>query len=147
MVSSRERWGKQWYEAGIRGGGKIRVFGYTMEDFSAWNEADLEKAAYPEPDAVTVDFNVVKAGTRVSHDFFIRNTGKNPLVVYAVDADRPGARCRGLEQPVPAGGEAVLHVDYDTTGEPDGENLLIVTLTTNSPRRPLVNLFFAGAIE
>ena len=147
VASSRERWGKQWYEAAIRGGGKIRVFGYTMEDFSVWSEADLESAAYPEPDGATADFNLVKAGTRVSHDYIIRNTGKSPLVVYAVDADRPGARCSGLERPVPAGGEAILHVDYDTTGESAGENLLIVTLTTNAPKRPIVNLFLAGAIK
>ena len=147
VVSSRERWGKHWYEADIAGGGKIRVFGYTMEDFSSWSDLEKAEAAFPEPDETTIDFGLVAAGTVVEHDYIIRNTGKRPLVLYAVDADHPGAKCTGLENPIPAGAEARLHVRYDTKGEPAGENLLIVTLTTNSPRRPLVNLFFAGAIR
>ena len=147
VVSSRDRWGKHWYEAGIVGGGEIRVFGYTMEDFSAWSDLEKAEAAFPEPDETTIDFGVVAAGTVVEHEYIIRNTGKRPLVIYAVDPDHAGAVCTGLEMPVPAGGEARLHVRYDTTGEPAGENLLIITLTTNAPKRPIVNLFFAGAIR
>lgn len=147
VVSSRDRWGKHWYEAAIAGGGRIRVFGYTMEDFSVWSDLEKAEAAFPEPDETTVDFGVVAAGTLVQQDYLIRNTGKSPLVLHAVDADHAGAICTGLEQPVPAGGEARLHVRYDTSGEPAGENLLIITLTTNAPRRPLVNLFLAGAIR
>lgn len=147
VVSSRERWGKQWYEADIAGGGKIRVFGYTMEDFSSWSDLDKAEAAFPDVDESTVDFGVVAAGTVVEHDYIIRNTGKRELVLHAVDADKSGARCSGIDRPVPAGGEARLHVRYDTAGEPSGENLLVVTLTTNAPRRPLLNLFFAGAVK
>lgn len=147
VVSSRERWGKNWYEADIVGGGKLRVFGYTMEDFSAWSDLEKAEAAFPEPDETTIDFGLVAAGTVVEHDYIIRNTGKRPLVLYAVDADHPGAKCTGLENPIPAGSEARLHVRYNTKGQPAGENLLIITLTTNAPRRPLVNLFFAGAIR
>jgi hypothetical protein len=38
-------------------------------------------------------------------------------------------------------------VDIDTSDMPEGEMLTIVTLTTNSPLRPIVNLFIAGWIE
>ena len=147
VVSSRDRWGKHWYEAGFVGGGSVRVFGYTMEDFSAWSDREKAEAAFPEPDETTFDFGVVAAGTVLEQDYIIRNTGKSPLVMYAVDADKSGAVCTGLEKPIPVGGEARLHVRYDTKGQPAGENLLIITLTTNAPRRPLVNLFFAGAVK
>lgn len=147
VVSSPERWGKHWYEAGITGGGKLRVFGYTMEDFSTWSDQKKAEAPFPEPDETTIDFGVVAAGTVVEHDYIIRNTGKSPLVAYAVDPDKDNVTCTGLETPVPAGAEARLHVRYDTKGQPAGENLLIITLTTNAPKRPLLNLFFAGAIR
>ena len=147
VVSSRDRWGKHWYGADIVGGGAIRVFGYTMEDFSSWSDLEKAEAAFPEPDETTFDFGVVSAGTVVEHDYIIRNTGKSPLVAYAVDPDKGNVTCTGLEKPVPAGAEARLHVRYDTKGQPAGENLLIITLTTNAPKRPLLNLFFAGAIH
>ena len=46
-----------------------------------------------------------------------------------------------------AGGVRTFKIDLDTTGMPAGEVLTIVTLTTNSPLRPIVNLFIAGYIE
>ena len=50
--------------------------------------------------------------------------------------------------PVAAPEETVrFTVTLDTKDLPKGEHLTIVTLTTNSPLRPIVNLFIAGWIE
>ncbi|MCQ2166068.1 MAG: hypothetical protein MJY49_01380 [Bacteroidales bacterium] len=40
-----------------------------------------------------------------------------------------------------------MTVTLDTKNLPKGEALVIVSLTTNSPQRPIVNLFFAGIID
>ena len=146
VVTSPDRWGMHWYEADIAGGGHLRVFAYTMADFSDWSERQVAEAAFPQPDRETAGFDVVPDGTVVSKDFVIRNTGKSPLVFYAVDPDHAGVRCSALPA-IPAGGQATLHVDYDTAGEPSGENLVLITLTTNAPKRPLFHLFLAGAIR
>ena len=45
------------------------------------------------------------------------------------------------------GEEVTFRVHLDTSDLPAGEHLTIVTLTTNSPLRPIVNLFIAGYIE
>ena len=45
------------------------------------------------------------------------------------------------------GDEVTFRVHLDTAGLPLGEHLTTVTLTTNSPSRPIVNLFIAGYIE
>ena len=48
---------------------------------------------------------------------------------------------------VKCGFEGSFTVHVDTTGMPAGETLVTVTLTTNSPSRPIVNLFITGYIE
>jgi hypothetical protein len=45
------------------------------------------------------------------------------------------------------GEEVTFRVHLETDNLPVGEHLTIVTLTTNSPLRPIVNLFIAGYIE
>ena len=40
-----------------------------------------------------------------------------------------------------------ITVNVDTADMPEGEMLVTVTLTTNSPSRPIVNLFLTGWIE
>ena len=43
--------------------------------------------------------------------------------------------------------KGTLSVSMDTSGMPKGECLIILTLTTNSPLRPIMNLFLTGWIE
>ena len=52
-----------------------------------------------------------------------------------------------LSEAFKAGGEGSFKVALNTSKLPVGEALVIVTLTTNSPLRPIVNLFIAGWIE
>lgn len=147
VQSDPSRWGKRWYTARLCGEAEIRVFGYTMGNFSDWSDAECAAASLPEPDETSFDFGVVPAGTLVRRQFHITNAGQSPLEIYAVDPDHAGVRCSGLERAIAPGEGADLQVEYDTTGEAPGENLVIITLTTNTPRRPLVNLFLAGAIK
>jgi len=140
-------WGKRWYYATLCGDAVISVFGYTMENFEGWTDEQRSAAALPQPDDTTVDFDVVPAGTLVRGRFRITNEGQSPLITHAIDADHQGVRCSGLEHPVLPGESAFLEVEYNTKEEAPGENLVIITLTTNTPLRPIVNLFLAGAIR
>jgi hypothetical protein len=47
---------------------------------------------------------------------------------------------------IPAGGKGSFQVELDTTGL-EGEVMVFINLVTNSPSRPIVNLFLVGAIE
>jgi hypothetical protein len=78
--------------------------------------------------------------------FTFQNVGKNPFGVYKVDIDAP----KWAHSRIPAtqpGDWTSFTVDIDTSDMPEGEMLTIVTLTTNSPLRPIVNLFIAGWIK
>ena len=66
--------------------------------------------------------------------------------VYKLDVDS----CCYSHSDIPAadpGEEISFRVHLDTKELPKGECLKIVTLTTNSPLRPIVNLFISGTLE
>ena len=68
------------------------------------------------------------------------------IVIYKVDVDTE----KWSHSDIPAakpGEEVKFRVHLDTAGLPAGETLAIVTLTTNSPLRPIVNLFITGWLE
>ena len=74
------------------------------------------------------------------------NMGRSAFKAYKIDVDAE----RFTHTPVPevtANSKGSFSVTLDTTGMPKGETLVIVTLTTNSPVRPIVNLFITGWIE
>ena len=91
-------------------------------------------------------FNRIKKGETIHAEFTLTNTGKSPFCVYKVDTD---ACCYSHSDiPVAAPGKKVtFRVHVDTENMPKGETLVLVTLTTNSPLRPIVNLFIAGWID
>lgn len=88
----------------------------------------------------------VKKGKVIHAEFTFTNEGKKPFGVYKVDIDA-GKWAHGRIPPTEPGGRTTFTVDVDTSDMPEGEMLTIVTLTTNSPLRPIVNLFIAGWIE
>lgn len=156
ISSDRDLWGKNTYYAvpvvngktfrGTDGSDKIDIWAFTKENFDALSDDDRANAARPMFDSSTWSFGKVKAGTVIHAEYKFRNQGKTPLKVYKVDADA----AKWSHGPIPdtaAGGITTFKVDLDTTGMPAGEVLTIVTLTTNSPLRPIVNLFIAGYIE
>ena len=152
VTADRSRWGKSWYYAEPVVGGKhykdaqIGIWAFIKENFAGMSQADRNKAAQPVFEASTFNFGKIKAGTPVEAVFQFTNSGKSPLVVHKADSDSPAAR-PGSIPTIPAGGKGTFKVPVDTGDLPKGETLIIITLTTNSPLRPLVNLFIAGAVE
>lgn len=156
ISADRDLWGKNTYWAsplvngkavkGPDGSDRIGIWAFTKENFDNLSDDDRAKAARPMFESSTWSFGKVKAGTVIHAEYTFRNQGKTPLKIYKVDADAE----KWSHGPVPdtaAGGVTSFKVDLDTTGMPEGEVLTIVTLTTNSPLRPIVNLFIAGYIE
>ncbi len=151
IKSERGIWGRNTYYATPVVGGKeykdaLSVTVFTKENFSDWTEAQKKAASNPMFNATTCNIGKVKAGSEVHASWTVANLGKSTFKTYKVDTDNPKAKCSAVPDVEP--GETIeIDADLDTSGIPDGELLVIVTLTTNSPKRPLVNLFIAGWIE
>lgn len=150
VTADRSKWGKNYYYATPVVNGKpqkkIGVWAFTKEDFSGWTEAQRANAAQPVFETNTYNFDVVKAGTKVEAVFNCKNNGKSDFVVYKIDADWEKTTVSPAASIAP-GKNGTYKITVDTTGMPEGENMIIVTMTTNTPSRPLVNLFIGGAVK
>lgn len=125
---------------------RIGVWVVIKEDFSALSREQKAAAANPMFESSTFTFGSVKPGTKVEATFALNNLGKSELIIYKADSD--SRRVSVTQAPsVKAGGKGTLMATLDTKGMPSGEALFIVTLTTNSPLRPLVNLYITGFIQ
>ena len=125
---------------------RIGVWAITKEDFSSLSRE--QRAAGPNPmfSSSTFTFGQVKAGTKVEAVFDASNIGKGELVIYKVDSD--SRRISVTQVPkIKAGGKGTLKATLDTKGMPSGEAFFILSLTTNSPLRPIVNLYVTGFIK
>ena len=149
--ASREKWGKNWYDAtivvdGKPQGGKVSFWAFTKENFDSLTKEEKARGARPMFTESTFSFGKVKKGSKVDAVFEVRNDGKEDFRIYKMDAD-----CKGLSwEAVPVlspGGTMLIKMTLDTSYMPVGESLAIITLTTNSPLRPIVNLFIAGWLE
>ena len=156
VSADRNLWGKNYYWAtpllngkaarSENGDSKLGVWAFTKENFSALSDSQKAKAARPTFKESTYSFGKVKKGTVVNAVYSFKNEGQNDFCVYAVNSD--AEKWSVGEIPTAKPGETVsFKVALDTSGMPAGETLTIVTLTTNSPLRPIVNLFIAGWIE
>ena len=156
VTASRDLWGKNSYMAtplingrsyaGSNGNNELTFNAFTKENFG--NISDAEKANGPMPKIKISTFSAgrLKRGQTIHAEFTIVNEGKKPFEVYKVDADANSWSHSSIPAIKP-GEKATLKVDINTSDMPDGEVLTIVTLTTNSPSRPIVNLFVAGVID
>lgn len=128
------------------GHGEIGFWGYTKEDFSGWTREQKSAGANPIFDNSTFSFNPVKAGTKIDVTFDYTNSGKSTLKFYKLDPDSSKVKVENASDVQP-GGKGKVRATLDTAGLPEGEVLIVVTITTNAPLRPLVNLYISGFIK
>ena len=149
VTSSRERWGKNYYYmtpvVNGRAQKRMSVWAFTKEDFSGWTKAQRDRAGQPSFENSTVQLGQVKDGIQTAR-FHVKNLGKSPLHIHKADADSPAASITRMPD-VPAGGKADYEVAVDVSKLPKGEFLIVIALTTDTPLRPLVNLFISGVKE
>jgi hypothetical protein len=154
--ASREKWGKNDYFATPVLNGKrytctngkenIGIWAFTKENFSHLTQEQKNNGPIPMFNESTFSFGKVKQGTIVHATYKMKNEGKEPFKVYKVDINA----CKWSHSTFPVvapGNETEFRVHLDTADMPKGESLTIVTLITNSPLRPIVNLFIAGWLE
>lgn len=142
-------YGKHIYTAtpvlnGKKAEGKIEVLTWTQESFVALSEAERKAAALPYFENSTFTFNTVKQGSIVEVVFPCTNRGKSAFHVFQADAD---VTLKTDTPDIAAGSKGSFRFTLDTSALPKGDTVIMVSLTTNSPSRPLVNLFITGVVE
>lgn len=156
VTSDREKWGKNnyWATPVLNGrvitengkAQKLAVWAFTKENFDNLSESEISKGSMPRFVSSTFNFGKAKVGSEIHATFTLKNEGKSCFCVHKVDVDA----CCYSHSDIPVadpGEEITFRVHLDTKDMHAGECLKIVTLTTNSPLRPIVNLFISGILE
>ena len=151
MAADPKLYGLNVYKAtpvlnGEKASAPIEVATWTQENFALWSNEDVKKGAIPAFETSTFSFPEVKAGTKITASFPLANNGASLFHIFKADADSPALTAESLPDIGPKG-KGKLVFTLDTTGLPEGDNVIMITLTTNSPQRPLVNLFVAGVVS
>lgn len=156
VTADRELWGRNYYWAtpvingksyrNSNNSSRIGIWAITKENFDKMTEDQKAKAARPHFETSTFSFGKAKKGEVIHAEFSFKNVGKTCFNVYKVDVDMESWSHSDIP-PAKPGEEVKFRVHLDTENLPVGETLAIVSLTTNSPLRPIVNLFIAGWLE
>ena len=146
-------WGKQRFEASFRLNGreqtdKLAITGVIKDNFENYSKSDLASAPAPVVDRSYFEFGDVKKGATVSASYTIKNKGKNPLVIHHIDGQTAATVQTKLPLTIKPGGKADVKVRLDTGAvDYEGEVIEILTVITNAPSKPILNLFITGNVQ
>ena len=152
LSSDRELWGNNVYVAtpvvnGKAAGKALVVKASTQENFALMSAEQRDSAPLPMFKNSTFDFGTVRKGEEEIKGYFeFENRGESAFHIYKADAES-GAVSFIPMQDVPAGGKGMVGFQLDTQILPEGECVIMISLVTNSPLRPVVNLFVAGIVK
>ncbi|MFA6676289.1 MAG: DUF1573 domain-containing protein [Bacteroidales bacterium] len=147
---SPQKWGNQKFSFSVKVNGieynkQISISALIKENFSKYSTSEKKNGAIPQFNKSAYNFGTCKAGDKLSDTFTLKNIGKEDLILYSFDSNKPGVTYEYIKKTIP-GGETKITLNIDTTGQ-KGEVLYIITIVTNSPIRPFVNLFVTGQVE
>ena len=151
VKADEKLWGKNLYSAtpvvnGRKAGKALTVSAFTQDNFALLTASERDQASLPMFTTSTFEFGTVGKGETVKGQFEFENRGKTPLHIYKADAEDNSLEAT-LPEDVAPSAKGKLEFRLETSGLPEGENVIMLTLTTNSPLRPVVNLFVAGIIK
>ncbi len=147
-----KKWGKSNYSSGLIVNGQkfpssIVVSGVIKDNFNSYTKQMVEKAPIPYIEKSYFEFGEVKKGRVFENEFVLKNTGKTDLVIYKFESEQGGVTFLTQTPVIIApGGKASVKIKFDTRSF-DGEVINVLTLVTNSPSKPLFNLFITGYVN
>ena len=139
-------WGRTSYElpVSVNGNeaGRMSAEFLLKPDFTGMPASKKAFAALPVFDKSSYTFSDVPAGEIINVSFRFVNNGREPFEIYASDANSENITVKYPENPTGPSDSGEIRVCVDTSDMMENsEKLYIITLITNSPSRPMVNLF------
>lgn len=147
-----EKYGRWLYTAtpvlnGQKADGSLEITTWTQENFAFLDQATRDKGPIPYFTGSTVNLGTASKGAKLTAEFTCTNRGKSALHFYKADAESPALTLAAPMPDVAPAKKGSVRFTLDTSLLETGENVIMVSLTTNSPLRPLVNLFVAVTLQ
>ncbi|MEN6618899.1 MAG: DUF1573 domain-containing protein [Rikenellaceae bacterium] len=146
---TQTNWGLTSYMAtpvinGKKASRKIVITATIREDFSNLTKTEIDQAPLPMASKSSFNFGTVSSGNKIDTTFEIKNLGKRDLIIHKIDINEKGVETTNPGK-IASGSTGKIIVKVNTAGH-FGEKIYILTLITNSPSRPIVNLLLTGEI-
>lgn len=148
---AQKSWGKVSFSTKFVINGKqyddlVTVQGVIKDNFTALTKEQINKAPVPASDRSYFEFGEVKQGKVVENTYYIKNKGKSDLIIYKIESEQKGVTLiTKCPIRIKAGSKETVKIKFDTKGF-EGEVINILTLITNSPSKPMMNLFITGNV-
>lgn len=128
---------------------EIRIDAMIKDNFGGLTKTDLASCPKLTVDKSYFEFGQITKGQILQESFTIRNKGKKTLKLYAIDPQTPGSvtsdACPVL---IPSGESYDLRIKFDSSKiNGTGEIVDVISIVTNDPDKPILNLFISGIIE
>ena len=147
-TGAKENWGNTKYSAevlynGTKAAEKITVEVMIIDNFNSLTKEQKNKASMVLAENSSFNFGTAEKGKSATATFNLRNTGHSPLVIHKIEHPKE------IKIKAPSTVEAGSKFTLEATATPakTGEAIYTITLVTNSPNRPLVNLFVTGTVK
>jgi len=133
---------------GVEAKEKFLINLIVLDDFSKLSKEEKNKAPMVLAKESSADIESLKSGKPEKVSFKIRNTGYSELLIRSIQCDAPSSSV-SLKAPESVAPGVYFNIDaqFKREGLPAGENVFTITFTTNSPQRPIVNLFVSVHCE
>ena len=145
-TGTKVNWGNTKYSAEVLSNGskspvKIEIEAMIVDNFSSLTKEEKNKASMVLAEKSSYNFGTVKKGSTATASFNLRNTGHSPLKIHKVE--HPAELTVTVPSVIQAGEKFTLEAKVNSPIKKD-EVIYTITLITNSPNRPLINLFIVG---
>lgn len=128
------------------GKSEIAFWAVTRDNFARYSTEYKKDMANPTFTKSTVNFGKLASGAKTTLTFEYTNSGKMDSKFYKLDADCSNVTVKEMADTAP-GKKGKIVIELDTKGMPKGENIIPLTLITNSAARPVISLQIAGTIQ
>lgn len=150
-TNSAKYWGNTTYTANIICNGQniaqsLKVSAMIIEPYSDIPANQKNNSSMLTARNSSINLGDIPQGKPVNVSFDLINTGKKDLIIYKAECEGVKADIK-FPDTIAVGKDFKLIVNINTQNIEKGKDLVCtITLITNSPNRPLVNLFIIGKI-
>lgn len=124
---------------------RLSLTANVVEDFTQLNKKQLADAPVASFDKKEIAFPDLKPGEKANCDFILTNSGKSNLIVRKT---RASCGCTAValgENTIAPGKSTTIRATFDSTGK-TGRQYKSITIITNDPKTPEINLTITGNI-
>lgn len=144
-TAEKSFWGNTQYTSdllcnGIKAKKKIIVNCLVIDNFSNYTASQMKNAPLILEEHSTDEIGTIKKGTIINSRFEMQNIGRSILVIRKAEVSEQAVQL-SYPRNIKPGAKFYVDAKINTAAMNCGEKVFTILLITNSPDRPLVNMF------